>query len=1206
MGAVLDLSILGPFEVRVDRGEAVALGGLRQRALLALLILHAGEVVASDRLIDELWGETPPPTALHTIQVFVSRLRGALGDASERLVTRPPGYVFKVELDELDADRCEHLYATGRAALAGGDAARAAVLLREAQGLWRGSPLADFTYELFAQAAIARLEELRLSCQEELIEAELTLGQHARLIPELEALVREQPFRERLREQLMLALYRCGRQADALDAFQQARHKLLEELGVEPSAALRELEQAILRQDASLTAPVAVRTEPRPAPSDSGAEPDDSDAAPAAREATLPPVLRATTTIPYVGRAEEEQLAQRAIDHARDGQRRILVIAGEPGVGKTRLAARTALEAFTGGFSISWATTTEGMGAPYAIWSTALGHLIAHAPRTVLAPLATRHGGELARLVPSLADRVGQISEPRRSDPETERYLVFQAVIALLEALSGAAPLALVLDDLQWADAPSLALLGHVAAATAHLPLLLIGTYRDTDIDSEHPLGDTLAALRRVEGADRLTLHGLSSDEVAALMTEVAGHQLEAAELELAAEIASETGGNPFFVVQILRHLNERGIFAQAEDGRWRARRLDEVAIPPSAREVAVGRVRRLGRDAQSVLTVAAVVGEEFDVGLLERVVDQDEDGVLDALEAAVRASVLVESAESLGRFTFAHALFRNSLYEELGATRRARIHRQVAEAIEQLAAGGLDTHAPELAHHWLAARSHPEKAIGYAHRAGEQALAQLAPDHALHWFTEALALLPSDGREDEIRCDLLIGLGEARRQVGDASFRECLLEASALAERLDDPDRMTRAVLANTLGPLGAAGPPDHDRIGALEQALEHLGPGAPHVALVQAILAKEIYYGGDPHRGVELGEQALSLARQGSDRRELGRVLSFATAISPISALEQHEDRVRELGELGEEFADPELQFRAANMRFIHAMHSGERDALDAGLALMLTLAEAIGQPVLRWTALWAQSAHQWIAGDLSAAERLTMTAAATARAHNIPEGSLITFGQLLAVRTEQGRLDELIEPLSRQLEHNPGLRLLQLTRGFVLAETGRRNEAAAVLADLAQDGYRFEFDRTRAFNLARCADIALRVGDLDAAPRLYEALLESRRQFATPAGIATRGSIELSLGRLASALGREAAAEAHLQAAMRAHRAFGAPLLEARTHLALGEALRAPQHLREAAALAHRHGSVAIEREATSLAEAPDELSTLSAGSATGGRS
>ena len=285
VGLVLELGLLGPLEVRIDHGAPVSLGGVRQRALLAVLALHANQVVSTDRLIDELWGEHPPSTAVHTVQVFVSRLRGALGPAGKRLLTRPPGYVLELGIDELDAARCERLYDNGRSMLGAGDAAGAVALLQNAQTLWRGPPLADFTYEPFAQAAIARLEELRLSCREEIIEAELALGRHQQLVPELEAFVRERPLRERARGQLMLALYRCGRHAEALEDFRQARQKLIDELGVEPGVALRELHEAILRQDAIL--------ELRTPPSDNaGAELDQSVAPPGEPPAQSVPPTR--------------------------------------------------------------------------------------------------------------------------------------------------------------------------------------------------------------------------------------------------------------------------------------------------------------------------------------------------------------------------------------------------------------------------------------------------------------------------------------------------------------------------------------------------------------------------------------------------------------------------------------------------------------------------------------------------------------------------------------------------------------------------------------------------------------------------------------------------------------------------------------------------------------------------------------------------
>jgi DNA-binding SARP family transcriptional activator len=246
----VEFRILGPLEV-VDAGRTVPLGAAKQRALLAILVLRAGEVVAAERLADELWGERPPRTALHTIQVYVSALRKALAQDGV-LVTRPPGYALQAGREDVDLGRFELLFEQGRRARAGGDAERAADLLREALALWRGPALADFAYEPFAQAAAERLEELRFAALEERVEADLALGRHAELVPELEALVREHPLREQPRAQLMLALYRAGRQAEALAVYQDTRRALLDELGIDPGPALQRLERGILNQDEAL------------------------------------------------------------------------------------------------------------------------------------------------------------------------------------------------------------------------------------------------------------------------------------------------------------------------------------------------------------------------------------------------------------------------------------------------------------------------------------------------------------------------------------------------------------------------------------------------------------------------------------------------------------------------------------------------------------------------------------------------------------------------------------------------------------------------------------------------------------------------------------------------------------------------------------------------------------------------------------------
>ena len=322
----VEFRILGPLEVHED-GRSLALGGAKPRSLLAILLLNANQVVSSDRLIDELWGAEAPDTAPKALQVHVSQLRKALepgrapGEAGRVLVTRAPGYLLQLEPDELDLGCFERLASEGRAALAARDPAGAASLLREALALWRGPPLAEVAYTDFAQREISRLEELRLSILEDRIQADLDCGRHAELIGELETLVAEEPLRERPRAQLMLALYRSGRQAEALDAYREARRALVEELGIEPSRELRELEAAILEQDPALDLerPIAKRRR-QPAeveePADVGAPPGES----------------------FVGREHELTEFRAAFEDALAARMSLFLIAGEPGIGKSRLA----------------------------------------------------------------------------------------------------------------------------------------------------------------------------------------------------------------------------------------------------------------------------------------------------------------------------------------------------------------------------------------------------------------------------------------------------------------------------------------------------------------------------------------------------------------------------------------------------------------------------------------------------------------------------------------------------------------------------------------------------------------------------------------------------------------------------------------------------------------------------------------------------
>jgi DNA-binding SARP family transcriptional activator len=340
----MEFRILGPLEA-LGEGGAVVLGGSKQRALLALLLLHVNETLTSDRLIDELWGEDPPATAAKTVQMHVSRLRKALaahnGATSDGLiVTRERGYELRLDPEQLDLHRFERLAAAGRGALAQGAPERAVPALARALSLWRGRALSDLSQEPFAEREAARLDDLRVAAFEQLIEAKLALGRHEEVVGQLEALIREHPYRERLRAQLMLALYRSDRQADALQAYQDTRTKLVADLGIEPGERLRDLERAVLAQDPALAAPV---TEP----------------------VELPPELDLGTLL--AGREADLVWLREQWARARRGAGRLVLLAGSDGMGKTRLAAELAREVHSYGGAVRYAASADAAQAARAL-----------------------------------------------------------------------------------------------------------------------------------------------------------------------------------------------------------------------------------------------------------------------------------------------------------------------------------------------------------------------------------------------------------------------------------------------------------------------------------------------------------------------------------------------------------------------------------------------------------------------------------------------------------------------------------------------------------------------------------------------------------------------------------------------------------------------------------------------------------------------
>ena len=390
-------------------------------------------------------------------------------------------------------------------------------------------------------------------------------------------------------------------------------------------------------------------------------------------------------------------------------------------------------------------------------------------------------------------------------------------------------PVVLVLDDLQWADKASLLLLRHLAAAEQAMRVLVLGTYRDSELLAVPPARSTpWRPCIDSSGVSRIELAGLDDSGVVAFLEAAAGQTLDDAGVGLAHAVYRETDGNPFFVSEVLRHLAETGAIYQDATGRWTSEKsLDQIALPDSVREVIGARVGRLGRDAERVLSMAAVIGRDFDLDLLARATKTTEDELLDILDAATTASLVRELADTPGHYNFAHALIQHTLYEDLGPTRRARAHRQVAKRWRTCVAIVLDSGRAS----WPATGSmppspstSPRPSATPARRATPRSSA-LAPADALRYYAQALDLYPQATDPDPVLAlDLAIGLGTAQRQTGDPAFRDTLLGAARRAADLDDTERLVAAALANNRGFFSAAGVIDTDKVEVLEIALDRL----------------------------------------------------------------------------------------------------------------------------------------------------------------------------------------------------------------------------------------------------------------------------------------------------------------------------------------------------------------------------------------------
>ncbi len=874
----------------------------------------------------------------------------------------------------------------------------------------------------------------------------------------------------------------------------------------------------------------------------------------AAGEVPLPARLVGAATeglFGFFGRVEELDLLLTAAARARDESRtEVALLAGEPGIGKTTLAAQASRTLHADGATVLFGHCAEGLAVPYQPWVEVLTHLVEHAPEELLTAHVDAHGAVLARLVPALTRRVPTVATGDASAmADGERFALLEAIRALLTDTARHG-LVVILDDLQWADTATLQVLRHLLAGGAPPPMLVIVTYRDTDLSRDHPLTPFLADLRREPWVHRAALRGLSDKELLALMEGAAGHEMEADGLALAQALYQETDGNPFFTGELLRHLYENGAIAFDESGRYVLTvDLADAPLPGSVRDVVIRRVDRLGDDVNRVLTLASVIGREFDLGVLDAIADDDEDTLLDLLETATNAALVTEVGELPGRFRFEHALIQHTLYQDLGATRRQRLHQRIAETLEAL----VGDHAPpiaELAHHWLAATrpSDAGKAIEYARLAGDQAIAALAPDDAIRWFTQALELQERVYPDDTpLHVDLLTGLGGAQQLAGVPAHRETLIQAGALAVGLDDADRLARAALAITRETLDYA--IDPERLALVEDAIRRVPPESLTAARLHSALACQI----DPRdwRAVEEhAQRAVAIAQAvGDDDAILHALLTAVNVSAGLADVEGRIAAMERAAGIADRLGDRHAQFLARYQLAVAQMEAGDVDGSDATFDEAQAHASALHLPYAEWQVRIDQSAYAARAADYAAAEAHADAALALATRAGFTEGFGTYGGQLADIRTAQGRADEIAEFF---IEAAMAMPTIEPLRAAVIP-------MCLAIGDVAGARERFEQERAANFEFSysvgwyntmeSIVDAAVDLGDRPAAAILIESTRPYVGRMVYTHAVAPR-PFARAIGRLAGLLGHDEEAHAAFATALAGCDRLGAPYWKART--------------------------------------------------------
>jgi DNA-binding SARP family transcriptional activator len=1011
------LRVFGGVRAIGNEGE-VDLGGPKQRAVLALLLVEPQVVVSVDRIIDTIWGDDAPARAEVSVRGYISNLRKALTaalDGEVRIDFRDRGYVLLVEPAAIDLCRFEQSVADGRALLRAGDLGPARRVLGAALELSSARPFGALADELHLDETVARIDQRRAEAAEALVQVRLDLGEHDALVADLLGLVGRYPYREGLRVQLATALYRAGDQVQALRSIDDARRLLSDDIGIDPGPELRTLEAAILAHD-----PALAWTPPSPSPEgDVGAEGAVATAARSGGD------RRGTDLF---GRGRELAAIVAPIGRLPVGG--AVVVSGEAGIGKTALLRHLVDAAADAGAAVGWGRCPESASdAPYRSWKMA-----AWQAASLGAPDA---------LVSALAAAVGDLVD----DPTAGRLVTHLAVAdALAESPTS---VVLVIDDLQWADDATLAMVEFLASELESLPLVLaVSVRRSGSAELRPQVSACLGELARVHDVVQVALDGLAPDSVRTWLTAAFDREPPAGLEEL---LAATTDGNPFYVREVIALIETEGR-TSVDGGAARA-----GAVPAAVQDVIRRRTSRQPPETQQLMATAAVIGRRFDLDVLARVAGLEPAAVLDVLGPAVDAGLVEVDDAVAGRYGFSHALVAETLVAEQNPTRLARLHAQITLAIEDLRAGRLAGSLEELAHHACegASAGTARQAFRYSLAAADAAHAARASGDEAEHLRRALAVQPSGGDDRAAeRAQLLIRMGAALRDVGDVlAGREALVDAGLIAEELGDHDTVAAALALLSPTDLWAAidwALSEERAVSLIERTLasEPAEPTPAGTAL-KADLAGEVVY-RDPVRAAALSAEALAEAEVHGDPLLLQRVLfqRFWAVTSPHAA-DERASIGRRAVELAEAGGLPAAFTPLAHLVGVaSALERGQVDVAEAMVAAARETAHPARTPMAWMHLLWAECSLSMVRGDLDRAAAQTELLGVAAWRVRRFTAEFTRAGMMSAVLAEQGRIDDALRAFE-PLNHFPYDQSSQWFVAWYLAGNGRHDEAAAALA-------------------------------------------------------------------------------------------------------------------------------------------------------------